>query len=172
MSATWEESHVARTDAGMCALWQPEHFTAVTDLDSWENEVAEDDRLVAHMRDGAFVPLNVGGDGSWQVVVRRGGLTARESRYRLVSSEPYLLVSRGAVALGGLEDVGDDPPTMLPLEAGRYAVTVHLIEWDAEPGALGPEGNPTERALSDFVVEVGAAGDGPYRTRVETFDRP
>jgi hypothetical protein len=170
--ATWEQSHVARTDAGMAALWQPEHFAAITDLDAWEDEVAEDERLTAHIRDGALVPLNVGGDGSFQVVVRDGALSERESRYRLVSSQPYLLVSNGAVALGGLEDVGLGEPTLLPLDAGRYALTVHLIDWGAEPGARNPDGSPSAQALPDFVVEVGVAGAGPYRSRTETFDRP
>jgi hypothetical protein len=172
MSATWEQSHVARTGSGLCALWQPEHFAAVTDLDTFQDEVAEDDRLVAHIRAGALVPLNVGGDGSFQVVVRDGGPTGRESRYRLASSQPYLLVSRGQVALGGLEDVGMGRPVLIPLAEGRYAVTVHLIDWGAEPGSRKPDGTPSAQALADFVVEVGPAGSGPYRDRVESFDRP
>jgi hypothetical protein len=41
----WEVSHPVATSAGMCALWQPEHFAHVTSLDLWEDEVAEDAAL-------------------------------------------------------------------------------------------------------------------------------
>lgn len=179
-SEVWELSEAVRTDAGMFGVWQPEHFAGVTTLDDWEDEVAEDDALLRHVEAGAFVPINIGGDGAFQFTVRRvetpGRLTERESRYRLVSSKPYLLVTKGPAALGGLEAVGPYSgagSVDLPTEAGRYAVTVHLIDWMAEPGASGPDGKPTPGALPDFVVEIcPEAGGEEFRLRLDTFDRP
>jgi len=79
----------------------------VRGLGDW---ATEDERIEASIRSGLFVPVNVGGDGVFQVVVWWGagtGLTAEERRFLVVSSEPYRLVSTGDFVLGGLEDVGD-----------------------------------------------------------------
>lgn len=94
-------SHVVRTNAGLCGLWQPERFVEVVSLDDFERELADEAALLRHIREGAFVPLNVGGDGSFTVAVRSSGLVQREFPHVLVSSEPYLLESRGSVELGG-----------------------------------------------------------------------
>jgi hypothetical protein len=55
----------------------------------------------------------VGADGVFEVLIRWGfsgsGITEREGRYVLVSSDPYLLVSPGVLYLGGLEEAGDLP---------------------------------------------------------------
>ncbi|MFD6530286.1 hypothetical protein [Streptomyces sp. NPDC060184] len=78
-------------------------------------------------------------------------------QYRLVSSQPYLLVSDGLVALGGLEAVGEYSGAdrlRIPLDPGRYAVQVHLIDWKAESGALDANGKPGDNALGDFVIEI------------------
>jgi hypothetical protein len=132
------------------------------------------------MEHGAFVPLNVGGDGSFQVAVR-GGLTEselsdRESRNVRVSSQPYLLISHGEIALGGLESVGGamgQDEINIPVAAGRYSVIVHLVNWKAEPGAVTAEGTPSGIALPDFLVEVlDELKPIDYRTNVNTFDRP
>lgn len=171
-----ESSHVMETSAGLCGLWQPERFAGVDELDTWEDEVADDAALVRHIEAGAFVPLNVGGDGSFQAIVREGGLTDREDQYRLVSSDPYLLVSYGVVHLGGLENVGPyiGDSHAMPLADGRYSARVHLIDWKAEPGAVSEDGEPTGKALPDFVVEVNSepSPSPRYRTAVETFERP
>lgn len=168
-------SFVLRTSAGLCAVWQPEHFSAVTDFDVWEDEVAEDVALVRHIDAGALVPLNVGGDGAFQVVVRAGGLTEREARYVIVSSDPYLLISQGVIEFGGLESIGTHlgGAFSAPLAAGRYAVTVHMIDWEAEPGGMTDEGGPSENALPDLVVEVRPESEGlDYRKAVTTFPPP
>jgi hypothetical protein len=177
MSAeVWEVTHVASTSAGMCGLWQPEHFTHVDSLDSWEDEVSEDLALAGHIAAGAFVPINVGGDGAFQVTLRDTGRDERETRYTLVSSQPYLLVSNGSLALGGLENVGSyvGGATPVPFRPGRFTVTIHLIDWKAEPGSMAVDGQPTDGALPDFLVEVipEAAHPPLYRTKVETFERP
>jgi hypothetical protein len=169
-------SYVVATGAGMCGLWQPEHFEHVTSLDAWEDEVSEDVALESHIRQGAFVPLNVGGDGSFQVTVREGARNSREEGYTLVSSDPYLLVSRGTLGLGGLENVGTyiGGAQEIPFAAGRYLVKVHLVDWKAEPGSVGVDGIPTGTALPDFLVEVHSDRDEStaFRSSVHTFEAP
>jgi hypothetical protein len=162
----------------MFAIWQPERFAGITDFESWERKLSEDTALLRHISAGAFVPINIGGDGAFQFTVRGGrtrpGLTDREQRYRLVSSQPYLLISQVSARLGGLEAVGwdDGQFVTIPLAPGRYVVHVHLIEWDAEPGWADAEGNPTASALPDFVVEFSdPVGTEHFRTSLQTFER-
>ena len=74
--------------------------------------------------------------------------------------------------LGGLEEVGSGG-TLLPLPAGRYAVVVHLIDWQSDPASVGPDGSPAEGALPDFAVTISEAPAGTaYRKNIETFDPP
>lgn len=169
-------THPVRTDAGLCAIWQPEHFEHVTDFDSFHAELIEDQDIERHIADGAFVPINIGSDGSWEITVRVGaGLNDREKQYLTISSEPYRLVSRGHLELGGLENVGTyvGGATVLPIEAGTYSAIVHLLDWDAEPGSRTAEGTASANALPDFIVELHEelAPSPAYRRRVETFER-
>lgn len=169
------------TSAGMFALWRLSRFAEVTELDDWEDEVADEESLVEAIEEGALVPVNIGGDGAYEFTVRGvralGSLSEREERFHLVSSQPYLLVSDGLVGLGGLEAVGEYTGAdrlEIPLAPGRYAVQVHLIDWKAEPGSLGADGKPTENALGDFVIEIceeSPEGAGQYRKSVVTFTR-
>ncbi|MFE5819191.1 hypothetical protein ACFQ6S_37980 [Streptomyces sp. NPDC056479] len=168
------------TGAGLFGLWRASAFSHVSELDQWEDEVAEDSALERRISDGVFVPINVGGNGAFQVAVRGvaapGSLSERERAHLLVSSEPYLLVSDGALELGGLEAVGNysgAEKVELSLDSGRYAAVVHLVDWQAEPGSQTEDGEPSVDALPDFVVEVFIPRDGlEFRTKVETFDRP
>jgi CdiI immunity protein len=82
-----ESSYGVGTSAGLCGLWQPEAFSQVADLDSWEDEVADDSALIRHIGAGDFVPINVGGNGAFQVALRGRTsatvLSERETQYRL-----------------------------------------------------------------------------------------
>ncbi|MGW6904842.1 hypothetical protein [Streptomyces sp. NPDC054940] len=173
-------SHAVVTDAGLFGLWRASAFGHVNELEQWENEVAKDVTLERRISEGAFVPINVGGNGAFQIAVRGvdapGTLSERERAYLLVSSEPYLLVSDGALELGGLEAVGNYSGVekqQLPLDSGKYAAVVHLVDWQAEPGSQTDDGEPSADALPDFIVEVFDPKDGEqFRTKVETFDQP
>ncbi|TLQ47251.1 hypothetical protein [Streptomyces marianii] len=174
-------SHAVVTSAGLFGVWRASAFDHVSELDQWEDEVAEDSALERQIAAGAFVPINIGGNGAFQVAMRGveapGNLSERERTYLLVSSEPYLLVSDGALELGGLEAVGSyagAEKVEIPLDSGRYAVVVHLVDWQAEPGSRGGDGNPSADALPDFILEIFADvhGELKYRTKVETFDQP
>lgn len=176
--------HVSRavaTSAGLFGIWRASAFDHVSELGQWEDEVAEDSALERQISVGAFVPINIGGNGAFQVAMRGveapGNLSERERSYLLVSSEPYLLVSDGVLQLGGLEAVGSyagAEKVDIPLDDGRYAVVVHLVDWQAEPGSRGADGSPSADALPDFIVEIftDVYGGLKYRTKVDTFDRP
>ncbi|WP_432753981.1 hypothetical protein ACE1OA_34540 [Streptomyces sp. JL2001] len=57
---------------------------------------------------------------------------------------------------------------------GRYAVVVHLIDWQAESGSQDEAGRPVPGALPDFVVLINPAQPGleTLRTAVHTFEAP
>lgn len=178
-----ERVFTAVTGSGMLALWDPAAFTHVVDYDSWEVELLDDEPVVEHIRAGRLVPLNILSDGRFGVLVRRAGageLTERERRYAQHSSDPYLFVSTGVAKISGIEEVGsfeeeestvaDMTPTEIDLPAGSYAVTVHLLDWEAEPGATDDKGDATSTALPDFVVQIEPTDGGSFRTDIETFD--
>lgn len=179
-SEGWELTRALRTDAGMFCLWQPEYFAGVTDQDSWEDWLSEDVAISRHVAAGAFVPVNLGVDGAFQFMVRGGGgdlpMTTREMQYLAVSSDPYLLIARGPVVLSGLEAVGagSNPERLpIPLNPGRYAVTIRILDWSAEPGAMDSDGEPGPNALPDFMVEIRPdVGVAEFRSDIETFERP
>ncbi|MEU5192142.1 hypothetical protein AB0G83_34140 [Streptomyces klenkii] len=169
------------TDAGMLVLWDPQRFEAVVDYDTWEDELLEEGDIVRHIQAGALVPLNVGGDGAFGVLVRSGtvaapaGLTERETAHQLVASQPYLFVSRGRAFVGGVEDVrGDASAGVIEhlVPEGRHSVVVHLIDWQAEAGSQDVAGRPVPGALPDFLVLINPAqpGQDAFRTAVSTFE--
>jgi hypothetical protein len=181
-TATTEMSFPAATDAGMFALWHPAWFATIIDYPTWEASLHEDRDIAAHIDAGHLVPVNIGGDGAFQFLVRANAshaptLTERERRYHVVASQPYRFQSPGAAYLTGIEHIGAEPwpgTTAIALPEGQYAVTVNVIDWEAEPGAQDPQGRPTPQALPDFVVLIGPprGDDIAFRTKIQTFDLP
>ena len=175
-------SGVVRTDAGMCALWSPASFHGVTDYGTWERGLLDDADIARHVRAGSVVPINIGSDGTFAVRVRAASgqenavPTEREARFVLVSSEPYLFESQGGAFVSGLEQICRDPgpPALsVPIGPGRWAVTVHLVDWEAEPGSKEPSGQPAPDALPDFLVLVNPAPSTEgFRQALATFERP
>lgn len=109
--AITETTFLAATDAGMRALWNPARFTGITDYETWENALLEDDDITQRIRAGELVPVYIGSDGAFQFLVRIGtasqapALTSRERQYLLVSSQPYLYLSDGTARLTGIEHI-------------------------------------------------------------------
>ncbi|MYS20815.1 hypothetical protein GA0115240_123622 [Streptomyces sp. DvalAA-14] len=176
-------SATVATDAGMLVLWDPQRFKAVVDYDTWEDELLEDEDIVGHIEAGSLVPLNVGGDGAFGVLVRSGTaaapatLTKRETAHQLGASQPYLFVSRGRALVGGIEYVSGAASSGVierPVPEGRCAVVIHLIDWQAETGSQDETGRPVPGALPDFVVLINPAQPGheAFRTAVNTFEAP
>jgi hypothetical protein len=171
----------AGTDAGMFALWNPARFAAIDSYEAWEDALLEDEDIARHIRAGDLVPVNIGADGAFGFAVRTGPsetttLTSRERRYLGVSSQPYLYRSAGTACLSGIEHIWADPGpdiATLVIPAGPWAVTIHLIDWAAEPGARDQHGRPGPTALPDFVMLIcPPEGDISYRTELQTFVRP
>ena len=162
------------TDAGMLALWCAAAFDGIDGYPEWEERV--NDRLGQAIERGELVPLGIRMDGAFGVrlAVAPDGLSDRESRVAVVTSEPYLLVVSGCVVcLSGLEFVGDrdSAPIMATLPDGPYSVRCTLIAWDEEAPSDGPEGSPAEDALPDFLVVVTPAESvDTFRTDETTFD--
>lgn len=179
-----DQSITVATDAGMHALWSPELFPGINDYNSWEAELLEDEDIERHIRAGALVPINIGSDGAFAFTVRIGAaakpaeLTDREARYRVVSSQAYRLQCRDRACLSGIEHIEAAPSEgrthALALTVGQYDVTVHLLDWKAEPDAKTTDGAPVDGALPDFVVLINPPTQDQitYRTSVWTFDRP
>jgi hypothetical protein len=166
------------TDAGMHCLWDETAFVGVTDYDTWEKELLRDEDIRRHIAAGHFVPLNIGSDGAMEIEIRIGTpdrpaeLAERETKHLIVASKPYLLRSTGRIAVSGLEHVevpAGEVVGMIDLPAGDYAVRVHLIAWDEEPGMSTDDG-PAPGALPDYVVLIDPAGvGGAFRTETDTF---
>lgn len=168
------------TAAGMFGLRSPASFNHVVDYDTWEAALLEDPDILHHINTGALVPVNIGGDGTFQVAARTGMnrdpavLTPRERQYLLASSDPYLFVTPQDAVISGIEDIQAEPNTGLrvPLPAGRWTVTIALIEWTAEPGQQDHTGQPAATALPDFTLLINPAHDATrHRTSIHTFDR-
>lgn len=159
----------------MLALWRGTAFEDVDGYDAWEERVNE--RLSDAIRSGELVPIGIQGDGAFgvRVAVAPEAATDRETRYAVVTSEPYLLVAdRGPIYLSGLEAVGTPrlAPITLSVPEGRYAVRATIIAWDEEPGMRTSDG-PAPDALPDFLVVVAPAdGTESFRASDVTFDPP
>jgi hypothetical protein len=92
------------TDAGMLALWRGGAVTEIDGYDAWQQRVNE--RLAEVIRPDDLVPIGIQGDGAFsvRVAVAPDGAAERETRYTVVTSEPYLLVSDGGpVFLSGVK---------------------------------------------------------------------
>jgi hypothetical protein len=178
--APTSRTFVVSTDAGMLAVWNPRQFATIVDYDTWERELLEDKNILRHVRDGNLVPINIGRDFAAGVTVRieplaYPKLSEREARYLFLSSEPYLYVSDGGMCVSGFESIDrdPDPSRVISIAPGRYQVTIHMLDWDDEPGAKDGSGRPTANALSDFLILVSPepTPNSVYRVELETFDR-
>jgi hypothetical protein len=129
MAFEQELSCLAYTDAGIVAVWSPANFATISDYDSWEAALLEDDDIIEHIARGNLVPICIGADGAWRLIVRwaagthRAELTNRERMYLVVSSEPYLFVSDGLATVSGYEKIDNNPGHHLPrlhIPPGRW----------------------------------------------------
>ena len=171
------------TDAGMHCLWCPTAFRMIDDYEAWEKELLADSAIRRRIKAAQFVPINIGSDGSFEIELRVGtaktpeALSDREAKYLVVESKPYRFASDGKMCVSGIEYVHCDPTDavgVLVLPKGEYAVTMHMIGWDEEPGMADKRGLPKKNALPDFVVLVNPQSEGNtrYRTDIETFPPP
>jgi hypothetical protein len=170
------------TDSGMHCIWDPFYFSNISDYDSWEKNLLEDEDILQHIGRGMFVPINIHSDGAFEFEVRVGTseafqqLSERESKYLIISSEEYLFVSNGNLCISGIEYICNNPDEYtgrLAIDRGDYSVIVHLIGWDDEPGMREPDGTPKAEALPDFIVIMNPSHNGKeYRIDLNTFPNP
>jgi hypothetical protein len=167
-------SSTLSTDSGMLGIWNYSSFKHINDYDSWENELCDDEDIQKPIHDSRFIPLNLG-DGVFKVEVRIDSpenMSPREKEYLLVPSKPYKLKSTGLICVSGLEHISEDTKQnvlKLDLKKKDYTVYINLIDWNQEPGALNPNGGPTENALPDMLVFITENHENEYRTDIETF---
>jgi hypothetical protein len=167
------------SSTGMFALWQPENFRTIDrqDMSTWENELIEDLDIERHIGVGAFVPITLSFDGSFNFSFSFGELTARELRYAKLISDKYSLMSHGEVMLSGLEDISGEiysSVTRLILEGGMYQVRVYLIAWYLESGYTQDGAESLPGVLPDFIVQIQKSDSDDqdsFRTSAETFDQ-
>lgn len=159
------------TDAGMWGIWDCGHFPKIRDYESWEKELLEDDAITKHIKQGHFVPIYLHTDGCFDFEVRVGtqekteALSEDEKKCLLVSSEPYLLMSKGQVCFGGYEYLANEPNEdvgCLTVSACDYKVTIHLLE---------AKNKKLKASLPDFIVLVNPVGNKGFIRRIslETF---
>lgn len=170
---------VCSTMSGMYCLWDQPAFASIYNYDSWDKLLCEDSDIETQIAAASFVPINIRSDGVAEIEVRVGSceqpesLTKRELSFLGVSSSPYLLRAKGQVFVSGIEHVEGNPSVncgQVNLSPGAYAVTVHLIDWAAEPGMLDENDKPRQGALPDFVVLLNpVVGNEDFRTSVVTF---
>tara|TARA_Y100001933_G_C18952353_1_gene544376 strand:+ start:260 stop:1318 length:1059 start_codon:yes stop_codon:yes gene_type:complete len=177
-----EYRKVITTNAGMYGIWDIPAFSHISDYDEWEMELLEDQDIEKHIDLGVFAPIYIRSDGVADVLIRVGTesviaiLTERESKYKYVSSNEYLLDTHGELGLSGIEFIGntiDEDIGVLQVNQGKYAATIHLISWDDEPNMRKEDGTAKEEALPDFVVLINPTHeDRVFRKTVETFETP
>ena len=171
--------NVFYTNSGMLGLWDYSAYQHIKNYDAWEPEFVEDEDILRNIKNATYVPINIQSDGAYSVEVKLNEateLSSREQKYLTVTSQPYLLKTEGKVALSSMETVGNDPVEnikILSVDPGEYAVQIHLIGWDKEPGSKGADGAPSDNALPDFIVCI-SRNDGQlkqFRQEIETFRR-
>lgn len=120
----------------------------------------------AERKDGRMAVWPLGGRGGAYRARLGTALTELERTYDRGSTQPAPLVTAsGEVFVGPIERLpgdgyGDryseipDKGGVLPLPAGSYAVTVHVLDWRPEERFWSEENEPTDDAPADFVVLV------------------
>lgn len=163
------------TMSGMWALW---NFASYNDIDSyekWEPLFCEDEDIEKQIAKKSFVPLYVHENNTRAFTVKiNGELNEREQKYAFMKSDKYLFHCSGKAVISGIENIASelcDDTLSIELENGDYSVSVYLIAWDKEPGAILENDEISPDALTDFVVLISSETDKdyPYRTRVNTF---
>lgn len=163
------ERTLCLSQGAFCALWDPSHFPMVVDAETWQAELGTEAGMLGHVVGGFLVPLRTNCPGVYDVEVRvnwsghRVELQERERSKVAASSGTFLFRSSGRVCFGGIEFLecvpGSEAGT-LDIQPGDYECRIHLLDWQAEPGALDSDGLKSSEALPDFVVLLNAAPPG------------
>src|SRR5262249_41953578 len=117
---------------------------------------------------GRLAGLSTGGDGGYRFRATTGELTERE-RNLLAGSWPFRMrVRHGRVLLDNVDclpnsefcdEAGDDHCGWIPLDNGDYRLTVHAVEWEAEPDVVDENGYARPHALPSYVLQFEPVAD-------------
>ncbi|GGC54726.1 DUF6386 family protein [Chelatococcus reniformis] len=115
---------------------------------------------------GRLVAFGTGADGGYTVRLTTGALTPREAAYACPPWDFPLIVRHGRVlldntdALPGQEQMTDPASSddWYEVANGPYRVTVHPLEWAAEPDAVD-NGKSSPAALPSYVVTFAPVTD-------------
>lgn len=121
---------------------------------------------------GTVAILPVGDEGTFRVSLREGALAPDEQpRARGKIEGLGVHVPSGELFVGAAERLpgeGQDHPGTLPgtgaivtLPPGRYALTVHALEWRDDRAFFDEDNEPLPNAPSDFVLVVTPAIEAP-----------
>ncbi len=165
------------TDSGMWGLWDYSEYQNIDSYDEWEPLFCEDETILSQIAKEKFVPIYIHSDGCLQFQVQIDlPLNDREKKCLIAQSQPYLFSSSGKAVLSGIEAIGKNVSPqrglLFDLPAGKYAVTVSMLNWHKETGTVQEDGKPAPNTLPDFIVSISsdAKEDMRYRQDVETFD--
>lgn len=101
---------------------------------------------------GKVIAFCTGSDGGFGFRLTSGGLTEREQRWRTCSAEFLYTVSHGEILL----DNSSGGEFTFDIPNGHYRVTLHAIDWGAEPDARRM---PPDQQLPNYVVCFEAVSD-------------
>jgi len=140
-------------------LFHPDDLAHRADdpLDWWSHDFA----IAREFSAGRLIAVGTGSDGGYTVRFTDGGLSPREETYALDARVFRLRVRHGRLYVDGgdglpyegrLDNPEDYPDRWITIADGTYQVTVHVLAWDEEPGALATGGQSTADALPSYVA--------------------
>ncbi len=156
---TLDTTRSVGTDVAAWFLFHPDDLAHRADdpLDWWAHDFAVAREFLA----GTLVAVETGADGGYTVRLTDGGLSPREETYALAARVFRLRVRHGRLYVDGgdglpyegrLDNPEDYPDRWITLADGAYQVTVHVLAWDEEPGALAAGGQSAADALPSYVA--------------------
>lgn len=153
------------TDVATWFIFHPDDL--VHRKDDPINWWAEDFAIRKEFSTGTLVTVSTGGDGGYKIRVTDGSLTERERKYARHAKKFRLRVKHGRLYLDGGDalpcKMADKPEDFqnqwLEIPNGDYEVTVHVIDWSKEPGALTANDMETDQALPGYVAVFKSVDD-------------
>lgn len=176
--AYFQADQMISTECGMWGIWDYQTYQFIESYDEWDPEFCEDEDILRQIKAQTFVPIYLGSDGCCKFRLKADGeLEEHERACILGESQEYLFRTQGDIALSGIENIGenfeDEDGILIEAEPGLYSVKVYIIDWEKDPESVGPDGEPTEGSLPDFIVMLNSEPDEgkTYYEGLETFKK-
>jgi len=157
-SSAFSKIFIIGTDVATWFIFHPDDLVHRKDdpINWWDHDFA----IRKELSTGTLVAVSTGGDGGYKIRVTDGSLTECERKYARHAKKFRLRVKHGRLYLDGgyalpsemADDPEDFPNQWLEIPNGDYEVTVHVIDWSKEPGALTANDKVTDQALPSYVA--------------------